>query len=346
MFKNFFVMGDVHGQFKMVKTFAKSRLATEFQPDNNPDQDLLILLGDTGLNYYLDERDDFLKESLADLPIQLFIIRGNHEKDPSKIESYQEIDFLGGKALIEKKYPRLIFAQDGEIYTFMIRGEQKKALVVGGAYSVDKDYRLELGHPWFDDEQPSQAVKLKTEKNLAKEGWKVDYVFTHTAPIRFEPVEWFLPGIDNTKVDKSTEIWLDSLYEKLTIKKWYCGHYHGEKNEENIVFLYKRARRLDASNEALYERGDIVKLKNDEHGRITRVNKNGNFNVLHEACYDVMIVNEKGEFSEFKNCDESFISGFSNQFTEEEYLSLEAEWRDLMRLKREARLKAQSEDLL
>lgn len=62
---------------------------------------------------------------------------------------------FGGKAFIEKEYPNLIFAKNGELYT--IGG--KSVLVIGGAYSVDKDYRITYGYRWFKDEQLTETKK-------------------------------------------------------------------------------------------------------------------------------------------------------------------------------------------
>jgi histidinol-phosphatase (PHP family) len=39
----------------------------------------------------------------------------------------------------------------------------KKTIVIGGAYSVDKYYRLMRGIHWFADEQPSEEIKNKVE---------------------------------------------------------------------------------------------------------------------------------------------------------------------------------------
>ena len=55
----------------------------------------------------------------------------------------------------EEKYPNLLFAKDGEIYDF----DGKKAVVIGGAYSVDKYYRLRNYMPWFESEQPTEEIK-------------------------------------------------------------------------------------------------------------------------------------------------------------------------------------------
>lgn len=72
----------------------------------------------------------------------------------------------------------------------------------------------------------------------------MDYVLTHTAPIRYEPTEWFLTMIDQSTVDNSTEIWLDDIFEKLQFEKWYCGHYHGAKTIDKITFMFEGFRVL------------------------------------------------------------------------------------------------------
>lgn len=226
-----YLTGDVHGEFKRIKAFLDKQQTTT--------DDILILLGDAGINYYEGKKDIKLKEELNTWPITFFIIRGNHEKDPENIPSYIEHPFKDGVALIEPEYPNLIFAKDGEVYNFEVDGEIKKVLAMGGAYSVDKYYRISKGYKWFEDEQPSEEVKKRVELKLDEIDWKVDYVLTHTAPVRYEPREWFLSVVDESTVDKSTEIWLDEIFEKLTFDKWYCGHYHGEKVIDKIRFMHE-----------------------------------------------------------------------------------------------------------
>ena len=63
----------------------------------------------------------------------------------------------GATAYMDKKYPNQIFAKDGEIYT--ING--RKTLVIGGAYSVDKPWRLATGNKWFESEQPDDEIKKR-----------------------------------------------------------------------------------------------------------------------------------------------------------------------------------------
>ena len=112
---------------------------------------------------------------------------------------------------MEDAYPNLLFAMDGEVYT--LGGRQ--TIVIGGAYSVDKEYRLLRNFGWWPDEQPSAEVKAKVERVLAERDWKIETVLSHTVPLKYEPVEVFLSFIDQRKVDKSTEEWLDGREERL-----------------------------------------------------------------------------------------------------------------------------------
>ena len=63
---------------------------------------------------------------------------------------------------------------------------------------------------------------------------------SHTAPIEAEPVWSFIPGIDQQSVDKSTEKWLQSIYDRLELKEgWYAGHYHVESYECDIRIMFE-----------------------------------------------------------------------------------------------------------
>lgn len=94
-----YITGDTHREFYKLHDVEKNK-------DN-----MLIILGDVGINYYLDERDKKLKEQLNSYNIKLFCIQGNHEERPENISTYKEIDMFGGKVFIEEEYPNLIFAK-------------------------------------------------------------------------------------------------------------------------------------------------------------------------------------------------------------------------------------------
>lgn len=228
----FYLTGDTHGKFGRIDKFCRINRTTK--------DDVMIILGDAGINYYLGLKDELNKAVISALPITLFCVHGNHEQRPYAIATYEEMEWRGGIVYVEKQYPNILFAKDGEIYDF----DGKKVMVIGGAYSVDKFYRVTQGYAWFANEQPSDEIKAYVESQLEKASWQVDVVLSHTVPIKYEPVEEFLDGIDQSKVDKTTEIWLGELESKLTYDRWYAGHYHTSKEEDKLVIMYEDYRDL------------------------------------------------------------------------------------------------------
>ena len=218
----FYITGDTHRDFTIVH--------------NLPKGSTLIILGDVGINYFLNEEDKELKEYLNSLDITFLCVQGNHEERPENIPTYKENKMYGGKVFIEDDYPNLIFLKNGEIYTI----NNKKVLVICGAYSIDKNIRLTYGWHWFKDEQLN-----KSEMNMILEkyqGTHVDVILSHTSPKKYEPVEVFLTGIDQKTVDKTMEEFLDTVEETIKYDKWYCGHYHTEKIVDKIEFMFENIK--------------------------------------------------------------------------------------------------------
>lgn len=228
-----YITGDTHGDFTLFPAFCHRMKTTT--------EDIMIVLGDAGLNYYANRKDQERQEEVSKIPITFFCIHGNHEMRPEHVKGYQLIDWHGGKVWQKEEYPNILFAKDGEIYE--IGG--KKVIVIGGAYSVDKYYRLARGYRWFEDEQPSEEIKKYVEEQLERVWWKVDVVLSHTSPYRYEPREVFLPGLDQSTVDDSTERWLDTIEEQLEYEKWYCGHFHTMKKIDKLQFMYHDVDRFD-----------------------------------------------------------------------------------------------------
>lgn len=221
-----YITGDKHRNFTNVADFCRKNRTNK--------NDILIIVGDAGINYFGQKEDCKLKGELEQLPITLFCIHGNHEERPFNILDYRLVEFHGGKVYREDQFPSLLFAKDGEIYDF----DGVKTIVMGGAYSVDKFYRIAVGFMWFKDEQPSEIIKREVEDSLNNAGWKIDCVLSHTAPIKYEPVEWFIRGLEQDTVDKTTEKWLQKIESRLDYKKWYLGHYHGSKTVDKVQILY------------------------------------------------------------------------------------------------------------
>lgn len=228
-----YLTGDTHREFYRIKQFCERMESTT--------EDIMIILGDAGINYYCDHRDNNLKNELSQLPITLFCIHGNHEERPYLTGNYEEKEWHGALAYIEEAYPNLVFAKDGEIYDF----NGKKAIAIGGAYSVDKHYRLSHGWQWFESEQADETTMRYVEAQLDACDWCVDYVLTHTVPIECEPVWAFIQGLDQSKVDKTMEKWLQQIMDNLEFEKWYAGHYHVESDEDGVRIMFEDYEELE-----------------------------------------------------------------------------------------------------
>lgn len=221
-----YITGDKHGSLQSILEFTDRNHTTV--------DDVLIILGDAGYNYYCDSRDRRRKQAISLLPITLFCVHGNHEKRPYDIPTYKEVEFHGGIAYMEEEYPNLYFAKDAEVYNF----NGNSCIVIGGAYSVDKYFRMSMGYQWFSNEQPDEDVKNAVFSALFKRGNEIDVILSHTCPQKYEPVEMYLGNIDQSTVDKSTEEFLDGLEDAVAYKRWYCGHWHTDKEVNKIKFMY------------------------------------------------------------------------------------------------------------
>lgn len=224
----FYITGDKHADFREVFYFCYASKTTI--------DDTLIVLGDAGINYYTNAKDYVLKDSLLQYPITFFCIHGNHEERPENIESYKTRKFHGGTVYYEEDYPNILFAKDGEVYNF----NNHKVLVIGGAYSVDKYFRLARGYNWYKSEQPSEKTKNKIKNILKDLDNKIDIILSHTCPYKYLPREMFLEGIDQSTVDSSTEYFLDEIEESTDYNLWYCGHYHTDKEIDKLIFMFHK----------------------------------------------------------------------------------------------------------
>lgn len=200
------------------------------------EEDLLIILGDVGVNCYNDDRDLKAKTDLSRLPATILCLHGNHERRPYSPDiawDYKNLNWNGGTVYVEDEFPSLIFAEEGERYT--INGLTFR--VIGGAYSIDDYYRTLKGQPFYPDEQLSEEEKAKIIHQIERDRWEEDVMLTHTCPYSYRPVEKFVPGIKQDGVDTSMEDFLEGIEKKTKYREWYCGHWHVDKTVDRIHFL-------------------------------------------------------------------------------------------------------------
>lgn len=202
------IIGDIHAEFH---TFNHKLQRLKIQ------NTLLIQVGDFGIGFtsndllILSNLNDKLKANNN----TLIIVRGNHDKP-----TYFNGNF---------KYSNLKLVPD---YT-LIQTLKGNIVCIGGAASIDKEFRTE-GVSWWKDELP--IYDLKALKEL--ENSKIDYVMAHSNPDFCYPLtKSTLSGEEIIKYAKKSRLILTRNYEYLsnfhTIKYWYNGHYHWN-NEERI----------------------------------------------------------------------------------------------------------------
>lgn len=201
-----------------------------------------------------------MKHDASLMSFTFYCVRGNHEARPQDIKDMEILhdDNVQGPVYWQPEYPNIRYLMDGSFY--LIDG--KKTLVLGGAYSVDKFYRLANGWQWFENEQLNEEERnsiYNYVEALAHAGLieDIELVLSHTAPVNFEPREMFLDCIDQNDVDKSTEIWLQKIYDCMPEHTfWLFGHYHGDMiMGDNIAMLFEKI--IDLSCIGTFDNGAV-----------------------------------------------------------------------------------------
>lgn len=239
-----YALGDIHSKWQTVRDFY---LTNKIQ-ENFTKEDTLILLGDAGLNYFFNYRDEDVKKKLGKLPFTYFVIRGNHEERPSVCaaknpELWHIETYWGNTVYVENQFPHIKYALDEvALYEIPTNDEQNstiRTLAVPGAYSIDKYHRLQNGWSWFEGEQLTAAEMERGLDLIHSIGNEVDLVLSHTCPILFEPTDLFLPFVDQSMVDKTMERYLGQIEYQLQYKLMLWGHFHATR-EYSVTDKMKR----------------------------------------------------------------------------------------------------------
>lgn len=233
-YKSFVVIGDTHGNHRVISHKVKSMDIRDTT---------LLHVGDFGMGFrkiHVEEEElTNLNKVLESRNIHLYVIRGNHD-DPS---------FFDGSW--ENKFSNIHLLPDYSIIT--VNGDD--VLMVGGAISVDRKGRIRYIHDgaikgevrtgyWYDEKFVLDKDKLKDVKG-------VRYVVTHSCPKGVYPinkthnkfeshgifVEGFVIDGDNTLKDDLNQEREDIaemheiLKENNLIDKWFYGHFHKHNAE-------------------------------------------------------------------------------------------------------------------
>lgn len=234
-----YLTGDCHGDFTR---FSRKRFPE--QTRLHRESDFVVILGDGGLVWDGSREERYWLDWLADKPITVCNIGGNHE-NYELLEHFPLIPFHGGMARQIRQ--NIVHLERGYVYRLC----GLTLFCFGGAESHDverilprsADPRLkqqlrkrgvsfrEEGKTWFPQEMPSPLEYERARENLSACHAKVDLVLTHCLPTSLQP-----PGYPaNALTD-----FLEELSGSLSYNAWFCGHYHASlRPAERFRVLYE-----------------------------------------------------------------------------------------------------------
>lgn len=230
---DFYITGDTHGKWDKLL----------FLKDKEPLSCAVIILGDFGANFAHDQLERSRKDTLNSFGNYIYAVRGNHDDRPEEVENMKLIydENVKGEVYCQtRRWPNIRYFKDGGQYE--ING--LSVLVIGGAYSVDKDFRLIFGYPYCKNELLSPQEMDNIYNDI--KGKHFNFVLTHTCPISWQPTDLFLKTIDQNKVDKSMEKWFEILKDEVKYDIWMFGHFHDDRIvRPHVEMMYNDVQKFE-----------------------------------------------------------------------------------------------------
>lgn len=213
--------------------------------------DYVIICGDFGGVWTFEDessREKYCLDWLNERNFTTLFVDGNHENF-TRLYSYPGEEWHGGK--VHKIRNSVLHLMRGEIFDI----ENKKIFAFGGAklhdiqegiLNLDEEEKIYnfrkrgsyfriRDYSWWDLELPTEEEMNNGIKNLEKVNYKEDYIITHCCSTSIQA----MLGGGRYKKDILTD-YLQKISEKCEFKKWYFGHYHGNKQvNSQYVLLYE-----------------------------------------------------------------------------------------------------------
>lgn len=210
-----YFIADIHGDISFAGLNEYIQKAT--------DDDLLIVLGDVGLNFEKTDENKRFTEQFLSVDKKIALIDGNHENF-EYLNSFPEEDLYGGK--VRRLTENIVLLKRGNIYNI----ENKTFFVFGGCKSSPKWKEKGL---WYPGEEPSEDEIKLALKNFEKYNYTVDYILTH----KYE--ETLGRGTVSADLQRLTEF----IEANVRYDKWFSGHWHTEgKVDEKHFLVYDRCQ--------------------------------------------------------------------------------------------------------
>ena len=238
--------GDFHGNARgELSILTKKYLRSKYGEEKYREICCHIILGDGGFLWPGNKRTDAYNYRVFGVrPFPVLSVIGNHE--PMLGMKLPEADIGAGEAvyLVNKK-PLIAYLKRGRVY----RIDGFKFLVLGGALSIDREYRVP-NESWWEKEYWAEEEKERLFELLAQDG-AFDYVLSHTGPDRvnrelFAP---FFPG--SLKFSDEVAAMNETVDSMISCRGWFCGHWHLDTVYEDkgkrrrYHYLYEDVELLD-----------------------------------------------------------------------------------------------------
>jgi 3-oxoacid CoA-transferase subunit A len=243
--------GDFHDSSQgEISVVTKKSLIKKYGREKYNGINYHVILGDGGFMWpgnIKTELENYKK--LARRPFPVLCVLGNHEPIYG-IKDVPEVDIgIGEKVLlVNNKDPFIAYLKRGKIYTI----DGFRFLVLGGAFSIDKVYRL-ADRTWWAEEYWLQSEKRDLFRLLESEH-SFDGVLSHTGPDHINKmVMRYLSVFSGTSYIIRDEVALlnDRIDENIQCPQWWCGHWHRDLYHHNdeikrgYQYLYRTTKILD-----------------------------------------------------------------------------------------------------
>jgi len=246
--------GDFHANsLNELSRITKKSLIERYTAERYNEISCHIILGDGGFLWPGNQSGDTrIYNELAKRPFPTLCVFGNHDPALGRPD-LPEIDIgIGEKViLVRKDKPLVAYLKRGKEYLI----EKRRFLVLGGALSIDKEYRRP-GLSWWEREYWTKQETAELFSYLEKRS-EFDFVLSHTGPHRVnEAVFSFLRDGQGPKFYDEVAALNDAVDERISCRQWFCGHWHRDefyfdkKLKRSYQYLYEKTALLRESSTA------------------------------------------------------------------------------------------------
>lgn len=236
------IAGDTHAN--------RSHLTYLFESAKTQDVDRIFVVGDFGYWPRWAGGQRFIKHAeklTIDYGIELYWLDGNHEDHHAMKSLTPDESGFARTTSPYGEYPgsKVFYSPRGHVWEW----DGLRFMSVGGAYSVDKDYRV-IGEDYFIEEVITDRDIQRAVSNAG--GKQIDVLLTHDTPGVTETLEaqlWRIGRgykLDSDAVFNRTQ--LDQIVREVHPRFMFHGHYHLNYTEtviDDVNDLYIKVQGLD-----------------------------------------------------------------------------------------------------